>query len=83
MPLYQIWYRENVEPIGITSLGRLSDNNIVSMILKHESIVPMLVTEENSDQAGDVVPSLSEIIQRYKLAPVRYTMDESEMIAIK
>lgn len=82
MPLYQVWYQENDEPLRFTRAERLSDRDIVGRILEHESIAPMLITDKNRGGAGDQEPSLSEIIQRNNLAPVRYTMDESEMIVI-
>lgn len=82
MPQYQVWYKGNAEPLAFASIGRLSDTEIVGKILEKEHIVGALVTDKNRGQAGDVEPPLSETIQRNGLAPVKYIMDESEMIVI-
>ncbi|WP_332855148.1 hypothetical protein [Duganella sp. S19_KUP01_CR8] len=82
MPQYQVWYKGNEEPFEFASIGRLSDAEIVGKILEKEHIIGFLITDKNRGQAGDVEPPLSETIQRNGLTPVKYTMDESEMIVI-
>lgn len=82
MPQYQVWYKGNAEPLEFASIGRLSDAEIVSKILEKEQIAGSLITDKNRGQVGDLEPSLSETIQRNGLAPLKYTMDESEMIVI-
>ena len=82
MPQYQVWYKGNAEPLEFASIGRLSDAEIVGKILEKEQIAGLLITDKNRGDAGDVEPPLSETIKRNGLAPVKYTMDESEMIVI-
>lgn len=82
MPQYQVWYKGNEEPFEFASIGRLSDAEIVGKILEREHIAGFLITDKNRGQAGDAEPPLSETIRRNGLAPVKYTMDESEMIVI-
>lgn len=82
MPQYRVWYKGNAEPLEFASIGRLSDSQIVDKVLETEHIAPKLASGDNSGQAGDVHASLSTIIERNGLGPLKYTMDESEMIVI-
>jgi hypothetical protein len=72
MPLYQVWYRDIEEPLAFTTASRCSEEEIVQHILAHEGIV------EPAGATSEATPA-SELIVRNKLAPVRYTEDESEM----
>lgn len=82
MPQYQVWYKGNPEPFVFASIGRLSDRQIVAKVLEKERIVPFLISDKNVGDAGEGEPPLGEIIQRNGLAPLKYTMDESEMFVI-
>jgi hypothetical protein len=82
VPQYQVWYKGHAEPLEFASIGRLSDAEIVSKILEMEQIAGFPITDKNRGQVGDVESPLSETIQRNGLAPLKYTMDESEMIVI-
>lgn len=81
MPQYRVWYKGNSEPLEFASIGRLSDSEIVDKVLEAEHILPAPDSGGNSGEAGVHAP-LSTIIERNGLGPLKYTMDESEMIVI-
>lgn len=72
MPIYRVWYRDNPEPLQFATPNRCSDMEILEHILAQEKIAP----------AG-TEPTVSEIIEKNRLAPVRYTEDESELNVIE
>jgi len=72
MPLYRVWYRDIPEPLEFTAANRCSELEILEHILAQEKIAP----------AG-TGPAVSEIIEKNRLAPVRYTEDESELNVIE
>ena len=71
MPLYRVWYRDIEEPLEFSTASRASEAEIVGHVLAQEKI------GTPADAGG--APSLKELIARHKLAPVRYTEDESEI----
>jgi len=70
MPLYQVWYRDSEAPLAFTAASRCSEEEIVQHILAHEHLAAPAGGEHASAQA---------MIAANKLAPVRYTEDESEI----
>jgi len=66
MPLYKVWYRNNQQPLEFSSASICREDDIVARILAHEKL---------SREDGQ---NLQELVARNKLAPVRYTEDESE-----
>lgn len=68
MPTYNVWYRDNPEPIEFVTAGRCSDAQILAQVLAHEHIAP----------AADAA-AVQDLIAANALGPVRYTEDESEM----
>ena len=66
MPLYKVWYRNNPQPLEFSTAGMCREDDIVERILTHENL------------ARDTTQTPQELIARNKLAPVRYTEDESE-----
>jgi len=67
MPNYSVWYRNNPEPLEFATAYRCTETQIVAQILAHEQLAPAAGT-----------PTVQETIASNKLAPVRYTEDESE-----
>ena len=74
MPFYRVWYRNNTEPLEFSTAGITRDDAILDRVLQHENIVPLA----NPGDAGVTAPTLGQLIEKNKLGPVRYTVDESE-----
>lgn len=74
MPLYRVWYRDREEPLEFTTASRTSEAEIVERVLAYEQTA---MPAESGNSA-----SVAELIDLHKLAPVRYTEDESEMNVI-
>lgn len=70
MPLYKVWYQNKTEPLEFSTASIYREDAIVGKILEHEQLA-------SSDGA-----TLQELIAQHKLAPVRYTEDESEALTI-
>jgi intein-encoded DNA endonuclease-like protein len=70
MPLYNVWYQNKTEPLEFSSASRVREEQIVGRIFAHEKI------------AHDASSTLSELISKNNLGPVRYTEDESEPFTI-
>ena len=75
MPLYRVWYRDNPEPLEFTTSWRCSEAEILDHVFTHEHIVQP--TRQDAP-----APTVQELIASHRLAPVRYTEDESEMNVI-
>ena len=75
MPSYTVWYRDNAEPLEFVTAYRPTEMQILEHILAHEDI---------SAPDASAAPALSaaEVIASHRLAPVRYTEDESEINTI-
>lgn len=69
MPSYSVWYRNNPEPLAFSTAFRCTEAQILDHVLTQEQIAPSTATP---------APSVKELIDTHKLAPVRYTEDESE-----
>ena len=74
MPMYQVWYRDIEEPLAFTTASRCTEEEILQRILAHEGVAA---------PAGQEDASASALIGANKLAPVRYTEDESEINRIE
>lgn len=74
MPFYKIWYRNNPEPLEASSAGRLSESQIVELVVQKENITA------HAPASG--APTVQEIIDQNKLSPVRYAEDEGEPFTI-
>jgi len=72
MPVYRVWYRDNAEPLQFAAPNRCSEREILDHILAQEQIAP-----------APGSPSVTELIDKNRLAPVRYTEDESELQIIE
>jgi hypothetical protein len=83
MPSYRVWYRDIPEPLEFDTIGRCSDMDILDRIFTHEHIVPSVIPPAQRGDAASATPTVQELIARNKLAPVRYTEDESEMNTIQ
>jgi hypothetical protein len=70
MPTYRVWYRDNEVPLEFATPGRIGETEIVERVLEHERI------------GRNTASSVQELIAGHRLAPVRYTEDESEMNTI-
>jgi hypothetical protein len=73
MPMYSVWYRDIPEPLEFVTITRSTDMQIVARILDQEKIAAPV-------SGGATV---QDLIAANKLAPVRYTEDESEMNFIR
>lgn len=71
MPLYRVWYRDIEEPLEFSTASRTSETEIVERVLANENVA-------TPAEAG-ATPSVKDLIAQHKLAPVRYTEDESEI----
>jgi hypothetical protein len=71
MPLYRVWYRDIEEPIEFSTATRTSEAEIVAHVLAHDNVA--------AAAGPGAAPSVKELIARHKLAPLRYTEDESEI----
>jgi hypothetical protein len=81
MPFYKVWYRNNPEPLEISSAGRLSEEEILDHVLEHERNAASPDASRGAPAARP--PTAKEIIGQHKLAPVRYTEDEGEPFTIE
>jgi hypothetical protein len=70
MPFYRVWYQNKTEPFEFSTAGISREEAIVERILARENIA--------AAETGANAPSLSELIAKNNLGPVRYTEDESE-----
>ena len=68
MPSYSVWYRNNPEPLEFATAFRCTEAQILDHVLTQEQIAPPAAP----------APGVKELIATHKLAPVRYTEDESE-----
>lgn len=73
MPLYRVWYRDIEEPIEFSTATRTSEAEIVAHVLAHDNVAAATAAGPGT------APSVKELIARHKLAPLRYTEDESEI----
>ena len=81
MPLYQVRYRGDKE-LRFTSPSILREEQIVERILAEERIIKHVLEDRICGDEQGSAPSLREIIAANDLAPITYTEDESEPIAI-
>lgn len=85
MPYYQVWYRNNPQPLEFSSAARVRDEEIVARILEHEGIGAADATEGTgaTGVTDGQPPTLGALIQAHGLAPVRYAEDEGEPYTIE
>lgn len=71
MPLYRVWYRDIETPLEFTTATRTSEAHIVDRVLANENVA--------APTGPGVAATVHDLIAQHKLAPVRYTEDESEI----
>lgn len=76
MPLYQIWYNDNHQPLVVNSPYRLRDIEIAGEIIRNEQ-------RQNRQSADPSGLTVRELLRINGLRDVRYTMDESEPVDLK
>lgn len=81
MPFYKVWYRNNPEPLEYSSASILHEDKVLDLVLQKENIAARLISDATRGAASNG-QSLTEIIARNSLGPVRYTEDESEPFTI-
>ena len=81
MPFYKVWYRNNPEPLEYSSASILHEDKVLDLVLQKENIAARLISDATRGAASKG-QSLTEIIARNSLGPVRYTEDESEPFTI-
>ncbi len=76
MPLYQIWYNDNDQPLTVNSPYRLRDVEIAGEVIRAEN-------RQNRQSADPSGLTTRELLRVNGLRNVRYTMDESEAVDLK
>ena len=76
MPLYQIWYNDNDQPLVVNTPYRMRDVEIVGEILRNEH-------RQNRQSADPAGLTARELLRLNGLRNVRFTMDESELLELK
>ncbi len=76
MPLYQIWYNDNTQPLVVNTPYRLRDVEIAGEIIRNEQ-------RQNRQSADPDGLTVRELLRVNGLRDVRYTLDESEPVDLK
>ncbi|HEX8602646.1 MAG TPA: hypothetical protein VF774_08365 [Pseudoduganella sp.] len=76
MPLYQIWYNDNDQPLVVNTPYRMRDIELAGEIIRNEQ----RANRQSADPDGLTV---RELLRVNGLRNVRYTMDESEPVDLK